>query len=301
MSSLLTIAQVSSETGIAKEVLRKWESRYGFPVPSRDGNGNRVYSVDQLHRLKQIKKLLNEGRRPSQIVPVSDSPLPAPLKVSAISEEAVLESGSLHPLVHWLQSRDPAALRENLYRELRQRGLASFVKELMPEMNRCVGEAWEKGHIAVRDEHLYSEIVQALVRESLASLIEPQGKPRILLATATGESHVLGLMMLEAVMSLEQAYCISLGPQSPLDEIAHAASDFRVDIVALSFSVAFPKKRILPQLRALRGALPPEVRLWVGGAGVAGMERTPRGVVFLPLLENAIEALTKYRLQQGSS
>lgn len=177
-------------------------------------------------------------------------------------------------------------MRENLHREL------------MPEMNRSVGEAWGKGGIAIRDEHLYSETVQALVRESLASLAHPEGTPRTLLTTVTGEAHMLGLLMLEAVMSLEQACCISLGPQSPLEEIARAAPDFQGDIVALSFSVVFPKKQILPMLRVLRSALPPEVKLWAGGAAVSDLDRTPRGVVLLPLLEDAVEVLKKYRLQQ---
>ena len=36
------ISVVSEETGIAKEVLRKWEDRYGFPIPGRDAADKRV-------------------------------------------------------------------------------------------------------------------------------------------------------------------------------------------------------------------------------------------------------------------
>lgn len=301
MSSLHTIAQVSDETGIAKEVLRKWESRYGFPVPIRDANGNRAYPSEQLQRLKQIKQLLNDGRRPSQVVPLAESLPPVASRSAGPHAETVLSVDTLHPVVQWLRSRDPAALRENLRREVGRRGLASFVTQDMREMNSCVGRAWEQGLIAIRDEHLYSEIVQTLVRELLASAVQPQGKPRILLATVTGEAHVLGLLMLEALMSLENAYCISLGPQSPLEEIARAAVDFQADIVALSFSVAFPRKQILSQLRVLRGTLSPDVKLWAGGAGVGSLERTPRGVVFLPLLEDATEELRKWRGRQASA
>ena len=298
MSSLLTIAQISSETGIAKEVLRKWESRYGFPVPTRDGNGNRVYPADQLERLKLIKKLLDDGRRPSQVVPATSDMLQAdvapPLPPSCEIEPA---ADTMPPIVRWLLSRDPAAVRENLKKELQRHGLFLFIKECMPLMNQQVGEAWERGIIAVRDEHLYSEIVQGLVREQLAPRVQPQGHPRILLTTVTGEPHILGLLMLETVMSVEQAYCISLGPQSPLEEIARAVADFKADILALSFSLAFPKKRVLPTLREVRAQIPPQVKLWAGGAGVLGLPRTPRGVSLLPSLEDALEALAHYRQQ----
>lgn len=302
MSPLLTIAQVSSETGIAKEVLRKWESRYGFPAPIRDGNGNRVYPVDQLERLKLIKKRLDDGGRPSHIVPAPPSVLQ--MEAPPVMEQpAHLDSApdALPSIVNWLRLRDPAAVRENLKGELQQRGLLSFVKEVIPAMNRQVGDAWESGIVAVRDEHLYSEIVQGLVRESLAPLAQPQGEPRILLTTVPGEPHMLGLLLLETVMSLEQAYCISLGPQSPLEEIARAASDFKVNIVALSFSLAFPKKRIIPTLRAVRAQLSPEIKLWAGGAGVLGVPRTPRGVSLLPRLEDALEALASYRQLSASA
>src|SRR5690606_22052878 len=289
MSSLLTIAQVSSETGIAKEVLRKWESRYGFPLPVRDGNGNRAYPAEQVERLKLIRRLLDDGRRPSQVVPAPPSALQAELQAVQLPVSGESASDLASPVIGWLQQRDPAAVRENLKEELQRCGLLAFVKEVMPAMNREVGEAWEQGAITVTDEHLYSEIVQGLVREHLAPLVQPQGQPRMLLTTVPGEAHGLGLLLLETVMSFEQAYCISLGPQSPLEEIARAASDFRVDILALSFSLAFPKKRILPTLREVRAQLPAEVRLWAGGAGVTGMASTPRGVSLLPTLDDAIE------------
>lgn len=52
--------------------------------------------------------------------------------------------------------------------------------------------------------------------------------------------------MVEAVMSLEGATCISLGAQMPLAEIASAVQAYQADIVGLSFSAAFPLKKIGP-------------------------------------------------------
>jgi len=42
-STLLSISAVERETGLSKDVLRKWESRYGFPSPERDAVGERAY------------------------------------------------------------------------------------------------------------------------------------------------------------------------------------------------------------------------------------------------------------------
>ena len=41
------IAAVERDTGLSKDVLRMWERRYGFPVPERDANGERLYPAAQ--------------------------------------------------------------------------------------------------------------------------------------------------------------------------------------------------------------------------------------------------------------
>lgn len=296
MDELFSIAQASLESGIAKEVLRKWEVRYGFPVPTRDTLGNRVYTAAQLSRLKLIRKLLDDGFRPAKIVAMEEAALLA-LAASPPINAALPQDDRQDGVVDWLRARDPALLRENLQHALATAGLASFVREVMPAMNVLVGQAWEQGSIAVRDEHVYSEIIQTLLREALAPLLAPQGRPRILLTTPPGESHVLGLLMLEVVMSLEGACCISLGAQSPLDEIISAAADFRADIVALSFSVAFPRKKIAPVLKEIRSGLSADVKIWAGGAGAAMLERTPRGISVIGSLSAAVQALAHYRAQ----
>lgn len=66
--SLLSISAVERDTGLSKDVLRKWEARYGFPVPSRDENGERVYPGAQVDRLRLVKRLLDSGLRPSGVV-----------------------------------------------------------------------------------------------------------------------------------------------------------------------------------------------------------------------------------------
>ena len=51
-TGLLSIAAVEMETGLSKDVLRVWERRYGFPCPQRGPGGDRVYTADQLVKLK---------------------------------------------------------------------------------------------------------------------------------------------------------------------------------------------------------------------------------------------------------
>lgn len=294
MSTLFTISQASFESGIAKEVLRKWETRYGFPVPVRNKNGNRLYTNEQLIRLKLIRKLMNDGFRPGKVVSLDEPALMA-LALSKASQNYVSPRKRVTDLLTWLKFRDHALLREKLRQKLADVGLASFVLDEMPKMNVLVGEAWEKGEIAIRDEHVYTEMIQMLLRGALDALDKPAGGPRILMTTPGGETHVLGLLMLEAVVSLEGGYCISLGAQSPTDEILLAAMDFQADIVALSFSKNFPRKKVIPLLKDLRARMPVQIQLWAGGSGTLDIESAPRGIQFVHALDQAIELVKKYR------
>jgi len=46
----MNISAVERDTGLGKDTLRVWERRYGFPQPTRDDNGERVYPAEQVDR-----------------------------------------------------------------------------------------------------------------------------------------------------------------------------------------------------------------------------------------------------------
>jgi DNA-binding transcriptional MerR regulator len=65
---MFPINVVEKETGINKYLLRMWERRYSFPRPVRDIKGERLYSEDDVAKLKIVKSLMKEGYRPSKII-----------------------------------------------------------------------------------------------------------------------------------------------------------------------------------------------------------------------------------------
>lgn len=65
---MFPINVVEKETNISKYLLRMWERRYSFPRPERDQKGERIYTSDDIEKLKLVKKLMEEGYRPSKII-----------------------------------------------------------------------------------------------------------------------------------------------------------------------------------------------------------------------------------------
>jgi methanogenic corrinoid protein MtbC1 len=161
-------------------------------------------------------------------------------------------------------------------------------------LTRHVGDAWEAGSLEVFEEHLFTELTKRLLRQAISTLPGGKRKPRIVLTSVPDEPHVLGLLMAEALLALEGAECIPLGTQMPLFEIGRAAEAHRADIVALSFSAAFPQRRIPGLLQQLSVLLPATSELWAGGGGVTRVAKMAR-VVLLPTLDDAVRALAEWR------
>lgn len=290
--TLMSIAAVERETGLGKDTLRVWERRYGFPHPERDQNGERAYPQEQVEKLRLIKRLMGQGWRPGKLLAASDeelAQLAAPAETAAIKDELPL----LGTAIDLIRRHDLPALHNALRQSLHRQGLQAFVLETVSALNRAVGEAWMRGEIEVFEEHLYTEQIQALLRQAIASL-PLGGQPRILLTTVPEEQHVLGLLMLETLLTLEGASCVSLGTQTPIADIRLAAEAQKIDIVALSFSAAFPARQIAPLLTQIRSMLDSGTELWAGGAGVERVA-APEGVRPTRHLRDALAGLQSWR------
>jgi len=292
-----SIAAVEHDTGLSKDVLRMWERRYGFPAPERDANGERAYPAEQVERLRQIKRLMDQGHRPGKLLALPAEALSGLGPRHARAPHADAETAdpqALADMLALIKQHDSNGYVQALQQRLARQGLQGFVQDIIAPLTLRVGEAWEDGHFEVFEEHLFTELTKRVMRQAIAALPTGHASPRVLLTSVPNEQHVLGLLMVEALFALEGAECIPLGTQMPLTEIARAATAHRADIVALSFSVAYPHRQIPAQLEQLRQILPADIELWVGGAGTS--RHAPlAGVLRLSDLEAGVKAVNDWR------
>ena len=291
----LNITAVERDVGLSKDVLRVWERRYGFPTPERDANGERLYPLPQVERLRIIKRLLDQGHRPGRLVGASDEELSGLIgaRPTVADTHGAENFETLKALLGLIQHNDPAGYTQALQQRLAREGLQSFVQDTMAPLTTLVGLAWEQGELEVFEEHLFTELSKRVLRQAIASVAGGRS-PRVLLTTLPEEPHALGLLMAESVMAIDGAHCIPLGTQMPMLSIVEAARAHRVDVVALSFSAAFPSRRITQLLVQLRGLLQPKVGLWVGGSGMA-RAAPPEGVQLFSTLADVSSAVALWR------
>jgi DNA-binding transcriptional MerR regulator/methanogenic corrinoid protein MtbC1 len=288
------IAQVERDTGLSKDTLRVWERRYGFPRPARDARGERRYDADQVHQLRLLKRLIDSGGRPGKLI---GQPLAELAHLESLSSTPAAADGgseSFGDLIAMLQSRDGQGLLQQLSWLLLRQGLQRFVTTTLAPLNVVVGEAWARGTIATFDEHLYTEQVQTLLRTVLLNMPRRAEAPRVLLTTLPQEQHALGLLMVEALLAVENVFCVSLGTQTPVPDIVSAAEVHRSDIVGLSFASSFSLRAAMDAVASLRRQLPPRVTIWVGGSLTQRMRAAPAGVRVVPTLEQIPSAITSW-------
>ena len=296
-----TISDVERDTGVAKETLRVWERRYDFPQPLRDPNGERVYPIEQVHKLRLVKRLIDLGFRPGKVIKYSSDELQALSgKATGSANGAASMAPELQTYLELCKSHQMEALRRKLSQALLMMGLKSFVIELVAPLTTLVGEAWASGALATFEEHLYTESLTVVMRSAIFAMPQANanntGAPRIMLTTLPQERHGLGLLMAEAMCVAEGAHCISLGVQTPLLDIVEAARVQRVDIIALSFSVAMNPRQALDGLAELYTRLNGSAELWAGGGNAALKRRRPSYVRVFSLADIST-AIAEWRMR----
>ncbi len=293
-ANVFNIAAVERDTGLSKDVLRVWERRYGCPMPVRDQNGDRSYSLQQVEHLRLVKRLMDAGHRPGKLLGMPKDELARMQLLRPNEDQALATPGGLDELLALIKRHDGDAFFGAMQQQLASRGVHRFVLDVVAPLTEQVGQAWEQGRFAIFEEHLFAELTKRMLRQAIASLPATNRAPRIVLTTVSNEQHGLGLLMAEALLALNGAECIPLGTQLPLDEIQGAALAHRADVVALSFSGFYPQRQIPGLLLQLRQMLDSNVELWVGGKAV---QRLPivQGVDILGSLDAILDQLYRWR------
>lgn len=299
----LSITAVERETGIAKDTLRIWERRYGFPKPLRDSSDDRRYPLEQVQRLKRIRRLLDVGHRPGKVVHLEDEVLnellDKSISLSKTNNEKAVPVEHLESMLQSIETHKGSELRYALQHALMHKGITGFVHHVAAPLTAAVGEAWAQGRFEVFEEHLYTEVVTNVLRSNLEALRHTgmHKPPRVLLTTVPQELHGLGLLMVESLLTLEGCACISLGTQTPLSDIVQAATAYGVNVVALSFTNVHSTATVLNALRDLRNALPKDTDIWVGGSCASLYQKPLDGITALQDLKDLPSLVANWRMK----
>lgn len=289
----LTIGAVARQTGIAAETLRKWEMRYGFPVPFRTESGHRVFHDEDVEKIHGVARAIAQGHRAGSAIKSALGAAPPKAQTKSIRTKL---HAPVTQAIKLLQACDLSRYQAHVETSLAKLGIVDFIQDFAIPLIREVGAQWQKGALQPFREHAFASHLSGLVDAYSHKLLQqnPQLRPTegarpVLLALPAGEQHYLGLSLLKAMLREGGVPTITFKSGLPASQIALAAQTYAARAVALSCSKASPKKLLAGELAELRSLLPMRIGLWVGGAGALQLPASIDGIEFIHSMREVVD------------
>ncbi len=277
------IQVVVRRTGLTADVLRAWEKRYGVVEPGRSEGGRRLYSDEDIERLRLLRRVTGAGRRISQIAGLATEELAALVEEDEREEAVVAVEPDVESVraaeVHLrdalsaVRRFDGRELEAVLDRAMVTLSSATFVEQVAGPLMRRVGELWSHGDLSPANEHLASAVLLRVVGKIIEAADAPGSAPSLVVATPVQELHEFGALFAAATAAAEGWRVTYLGRDLPAAFIAAAARETNADAVALSVVHAPDTALVENELRELRGQLAVNAPLLVGGAAVPSLKK----------------------------
>lgn len=262
-SRYLRIGELSRRTGIAPELLRAWERRYGLLRPARSSGGFRLYSQADERRIGLMASYIRSGLAAAEAARRA-------LEETAAAFDARSENGSpeladvAQRLRSALDSFDEAGSQAALDRLLAGFTIETALRDVVMPYLADLGERWASGEASVGQEHFASNILRGRLL-GLARGWDGGDGPRALLACAPGELHDLGLIAFGLTLRRRGWRITFLGPDTPSETLAEAVGRLEPALVVVS---ATARKRLKPLIDTLR-RLNETGRVAIAGAGAS--------------------------------
>jgi len=259
----LRIGELSRRTGVAPELLRAWERRYGLLRPARSEGGFRLYSEADEQRVERMRRHLREGLAAAEaarraVDGVADMTAAAPE-----NGRPELEAGALRlrTALDGFDETGAQAALDSLFGTFTVETVLGAV--ILPYLVD-LGERWSSGKATVAQEHFASNLIRGRLLGIGRGWDSGEG-PRAVLACAPGELHDLGLIAFGLTLNRKGWRITYLGPDTPVESLVDTAGRLEPDLVVVA---ATSKRRLTPLVDAL-SALSRTTRVAVAGSGAA--------------------------------
>lgn len=256
--ALLRIGELSKRSGVSPELLRAWERRYGLLRPTRSNGGLRLYSLDDLERVRRMRQHLAGGLAAAEAAAMASGELPGDEGRNAA------QAFGREELTDALDRFDEPRAQAILDEALAVATLDTFLADIVLPYLHDLGERWARGDASIAQEHFASSVL----RGRLLGLARGWGRglgPLALLACLPGEQHEFGLIAFGLALRARGWRIAYLGSDTPLDTIESAAQSLAPELVVLTAVDPTLVEASEHRLRELarRG------RVVLGGAGAA--------------------------------
>jgi len=275
------IKVVSQMTGLSVHVIRAWEKRYSVVEPDRTDTNRRLYSEEDIEKLKLLNDALHLGHHIGGIANLSLLELKklipkesnnlleykngfAPINSENLVEEVLSDS------MLAIRNYDAKKLESILLNASAKLTQPILIEELIIPLVYKVGDLWHTGEIRVANEHLASSVIRGFLYNLLDSYSLNDSAPVMVTATPRGQEHELGALIAGVVAASSGWKVIYLGSNLPAEEIGAVVSYLKARVVALSIVYPNDDLHLKHELKKFKHLLPDGVSIIVGGRAANG-------------------------------
>lgn len=252
-SQPLRIGEFARRVGVAPELLRAWERRYGLLAPIRSSGGYRLYTEEDAERVGHMRRGLGEGLSAAEAAQ-------AALERGPPSNRLVEDTTAR--LLGAIERYDEPGAHALLDESLAAFGLESALRDVIIPALTQVGLRWENGTLEIGHEHFASNLIRGRLL-SLARLWSRGGGPLAVLACAPGETHDITLLAFGLLLRSHGWRILFLGADTPIETLAQTAQTTRPALTVLTSFDAGRLETAATDLRRLAQIAP----LALGGPG----------------------------------
>jgi DNA-binding transcriptional MerR regulator/methylmalonyl-CoA mutase cobalamin-binding subunit len=276
------IKVVSEMTGLSAHVIRAWEKRYNVVEPDRSDTNRRLYSEEDIEKLKLLNDAVHLGHSIGGIAKLSFTELknlvPKENPNSSLTNNKVVNSPDSDKSLNEIMSEcmeavknyDAKTLEFTLLNASAKFTQPVLIEKLVVPLVYKIGDLWHSGEIRVANEHLASSILRSFLLNLLESYSISESAPTIIAATPRGQDHELGALIAGVVAASSGWKVIYLGTSLPAEEISAVVSHLNARVVALSIVYPNDDPHLKQELIKLHQLLPAEVFMVVGGRAANG-------------------------------
>lgn len=258
-------------------MIRVWERRYRALRPSRTEGNQRLYSEEDVERLRLLGQLCRAGHRIGRIADAPLKELRALAVGTAASADLPGEPDGADGGIAGLLTRCHTAVEdldgERLGRILDAARVFLPVSRLLADvvlpLMRWIGDQWKAGSIRIMQEHVATVVVRSLLDRLATETPPPGSAPLLVLATPPGEWHELGALAARVTALAAGWRVLYLGVNVPPDEVVEAAGERKAAAVALGITFSAADRATVAAVREIRKRLEGKSFLMAGGPAAA--------------------------------
>ena len=265
-----TVKQVADLTGVPATTLRAWERRYQVVHPERTTSRYRLYSDDDVSRLRRMAQLIRHGT-PASLAAERVSGRPIPRSSATTAPRTPPPPGAF---IDAATSFDGPAMERLLDLAFTQVSFESAFEDCLVPALHAIGEEWQRGSASVAAEHFLSGAIARRLATWFEAAEPDPGRATVLVGLPSGARHEIGALALATcVRRLQHPVCY-LGadvPQSCWEGPSRTAGAVVVSVPTDADLTA--TAGLLDRLQSEQ--MSARTPIYVGGGGAAKLELPP--------------------------